>query len=97
MDLAVPIAGLLGVWWLALREGEVGVPAGWRTPLVALGLGGALALLLHRPGDWALMVNTVAPGHPALALVAGGAALWVVVGLWLVVAAALLQIEWGRA
>src|SRR5205085_4966268 len=58
VDLAVPVTGLLGVWWLAVGQGGAGAPAGRRAALFAVGLGGALALLLHRPGDWALMVNT---------------------------------------
>ncbi|MFL5733510.1 MAG: glycosyltransferase 87 family protein [Chloroflexia bacterium] len=89
VDLAVPIAGLLGVWWLASKGSAV--PAAPWTPLLGIALGFALALLLHRPGDWVLLTNTVAPGHPSLALLASGVALWSVMGLWVAVAVALLR------
>jgi Glycosyltransferase family 87 len=95
VDLAVPVAGLLGAWWLAMKEGATG-PTGWRTTLFAGTLGGAFALLLHGPGDWVLLVNMVSPGNSALALLASGMVLWVVLGLWLGTAVALLRPGWAR-
>jgi hypothetical protein len=93
VDLAVPIAGLLGAWWLAWKE-STAIP-GWRTTLFAIALGGSFALLLHRPGDWVLLQNMVAPGNAALALLASGVGLWVVLGLWAGTAVVLLSAGWA--
>jgi hypothetical protein len=93
IDLSIPILGLLGAWWLTVgREAEPGATfAGRRTLLLAALLGGGLAVLLHRPSDWVLALNSVAPGKPLLALIAGSAAMWVVPTLWLAIATTLLR------
>ena len=58
IDLAVPIAGLLGAWWLG-QEAEGGrQKAGGRSLLFAVALGAGIAVLLHKPADWVLLVGS---------------------------------------
>jgi hypothetical protein len=49
----------------------------------AAGIGVGLAVLLWRPGEWVLTIHQFVPNVPLLAWIAGNAALWVVIGFWI--------------
>jgi hypothetical protein len=91
VQLAVPVTGLLGAWWLAQGPGAGNQRSGIGTASLATIIGVGIALLLHRPYDWAFVVAAVAPGNSLLALLASSMAMWVVVGLWAAVAVALVR------
>ncbi|HUP27270.1 MAG TPA: glycosyltransferase family 87 protein, partial [Chloroflexia bacterium] len=79
--LAVPVAGLVGTWGL---RGRAGIPG----QLTLFGVAGALsafALLLRSPYDWLISAAELAPAGPLLALLASSTAMWVVIGLWIIV------------
>jgi hypothetical protein len=95
--LSVPLLGLLGAWWLGEDLAAGDAPRARRTVIYALAAGASLAVLLHRPEEWLLAINSVAPARPFLALLAGSAAMWVVAGMWLAVAVVLLRASWSRA
>ncbi len=81
IDLAVPLCGLLGAWWL--RNGANAIPLGPKLVLPAVGLGAAYVLLLRRPSDWLTLLDAPAQSSPLAALLLSSAAMWVVVGFWL--------------
>jgi hypothetical protein len=98
--LSIPVTALSGAVWETwtrfkpIREGmgmaDSSVFAGcalW--PALLCGL--AYGLLLPRPSEWWLAVGQIAYGNALLTLVASSTGTWVVVALWLGVAAALLQ------
>jgi hypothetical protein len=86
--LGVPVAGLIGAWWVQ------GAGRGW-VPLAA-GLGLAGAALAREPEEWVLWADSLAPGTPALALLASSLPMFAVIGLWMGVAFALRRWD-GRA
>jgi hypothetical protein len=90
IQLSVPLLGLLGAWWLA-QEGQEGARTGRDTLLLAFAVGISFAALLHSPAEWMFAVTRLIPNNPAIALIASGMGLWVVLGLWGVVAATLVR------
>ncbi len=88
--LSVPVTALLGAWWLHRREG---IHRGNLPTMLALilliGLGATI--LLHSPQDWLLAASTFAPQNALIALIASSAAMLVVMGMWVAVAATLLR------
>jgi hypothetical protein len=94
IDLAVPIAGLLGAWWLGQEAESRRQKAGGGRLLFAVALGTGIAVLLHKPADWVLLVNNVFPVQALPALLGSGSAMWVVVGLWIGIAVTLLRPTW---
>jgi hypothetical protein len=90
IQLSVPLLGLVGAWWLAQEENE-GAITGRNTLLLALAVGISFAALLHSPAEWMFAVTMLIPNSPAIALIASGVGLWVVLGLWGVVAATLVR------
>lgn len=83
IDLAVPMLGLLGAWWLSGRS-KLG--AG----LLGAGFAIILLVLARSPADWAFSAHVLAPNSSLLALLASAMPMWVVIGLWAAVAATLL-------
>jgi hypothetical protein len=90
IQLAVPLLGLLGAWWLSQEE-QPTLGAGCTTSLLALAIGISFAALLHSPAEWMFAVTKLIPNNPVIALIASGIGLWVVLGLWGVVAATLVR------
>ncbi|HYO50902.1 MAG TPA: glycosyltransferase family 87 protein [Chloroflexia bacterium] len=90
IQLSVPLLGLLGAWWLA-QEQQEGARTGRDTLLLALAVGISFAALLHSPAEWMFAITKLIPNSPAIALLASGVGLWVVLGLWGVVAATLVR------
>lgn len=94
--LAVPLAALIGAWWLKYEEAEgrdesYGHRLRDRTLLLAILIGATLAVLLHRPSEWLSVVGGIVPGNPLVALVASSSAMWAVVAVWVAVASTLLR------
>jgi hypothetical protein len=90
IQLSVPLLGLLGAWWLA-QEGQEEAGMRRNTLLLALVIGMSFAALLHSLAEWMFAVTKLIPNSPAIALIASGVGLWVVLGLWGVVAATLVR------
>ncbi len=90
IDLSVPILALLGAWWLA-HELQEHTPSSRRALLYGAALILAPAVLLHRPADWLSIANMTIPSSTILALTASSMGTWLVIGLWVWVAAQLLR------
>ena len=95
IDLAVVIAGV-GGWGLGVGDEESGIKGqGSGTRSLGgrrwLGAGGAvigvgMGVLLWRPADWVLAINSLVPNVPLLAWIVSNAALWVVLAYGLLAA-----------
>jgi hypothetical protein len=87
VDLAVPLAALLGGWWLVRAEGNA---AGRAAPVLLLVVGGVLALLLPRPAAWVGWAAGLAPDNAGLAWLASNIPLWTMLGLWIILSLGLI-------
>ncbi len=87
VDLPVPMLALFG----ACIPGKVchaGV-RGW-TVVPALGVFVPALLLLQRPQEWSALAARLSPGNTLLIYLASNMGVWILLGLWALVAAALL-------
>lgn len=93
VDLAVPICGLVGAWWLRKvdKQSSAAVKSRASTASTFVILGITSFLLLRRPVDWLPLFSAVA-SNPPIALVISSSALWAVILLWMAVALSLRKV-----
>jgi hypothetical protein len=85
IDLAVVVIGV-GGWGLGAGAGGRGGGGRRLIAVAAAVIGGGLAVLLWRPGEWVRAIDPLVPNGPLLAWIAANAALWVVIAYWLLAA-----------
>jgi hypothetical protein len=86
IDLAVPVCGVLGAWWLFSMKGEANTV---RTASIFGALGFVLLLLLRGPDDWLSLLGGLAASSPVVALAISNSGLWAVLVLWVMTALSL--------
>jgi hypothetical protein len=89
--LAVPVAGLLGVWWLLLEIGYRVSGIGWMARVGGLLLAGVA--LAWEPEELVLLADRIAPANESLALFSSTFPMLVVIGLWIAVARAISGLQ----
>ena len=92
--LSVPVAGLLGAWWLRRGVGRRG--SGVSVELLVGGLFLSGVVLARKPEEWVALADGIAPGSAPLALLASSLPMLVVIGLWVATWRAMQRLPRGQ-